>query len=55
MLNKEQYVEFFDGYHIADAVVKNQSRFYFVLRKINGSSVRVVRMDLVDKQLESSK
>jgi len=35
MLSKEHYEEYFDGYHIVDAVVRNRSHFYFVLKKID--------------------
>lgn len=62
MLSKEHYEEYFDGYHIVDAVVRNRSHFYFVLKKIDSqqsdddeSLNRIVRVTLVDGDLDLAK
>jgi len=62
VFSKEQYEEFFNGYHIVDAVARNQSLFYFVLKRIECPQSsddeyrnRVVRVSLDEGDLDLAK
>ena len=53
MLTKEQYAEHFKGHNIVDVVVRDRSRFYFVMNDFDNvhTDVRLVRVALEDDQV----